>query len=63
MSKTVGHNVRAEHSVDGHVSILLGKWPVADRYIELWPGVDILRELPPPQTFLLRKGAKVLLTT
>jgi hypothetical protein len=35
MSKTVGRNVRAEHSVDGHVSILLGKWPVADRYIEL----------------------------
>ena len=40
------HNVPAEHSVDGHVSILLGKWPVADRYIEFWIAVGIL-----PKTF------------
>ena len=28
----VGQNVRAEQSVDGHICILLGKWPMADRY-------------------------------
>lgn len=31
----VGHNVRADYSVDGHIRILCGMWPLADRYVAL----------------------------
>jgi hypothetical protein len=30
----IGQDVRKEQSVDDHIGVLLGKWPMADRHIE-----------------------------